>query len=65
MVVNFRARGISRGARKLTRISTLIKKKIYNFEKTFFFISNYRLMIVILFFNKFSSYFFFVSDRKG
>jgi hypothetical protein len=27
MVVNFRARGISRGARKLTRTSTLIEKK--------------------------------------
>jgi hypothetical protein len=26
MVVNFRARGISRGTRKLTRTSTLIKK---------------------------------------
>jgi hypothetical protein len=26
MVVNFRAHGISRGARKLTRTSTLIKK---------------------------------------
>jgi dihydroxyacetone kinase len=28
MVVNFNARGISRGARKLTRTSTLIKKKL-------------------------------------
>ena len=27
MVVNFRARGISRGARKLTRTPTLIEKK--------------------------------------
>jgi hypothetical protein len=27
MVVNFRARGISRGARKLARTLTLIKKK--------------------------------------
>jgi hypothetical protein len=27
MIVNFRARGISRGARKLARISTLIIKK--------------------------------------
>jgi hypothetical protein len=27
MVVNFRARGISRGARKLTRTPTLIKKQ--------------------------------------
>jgi hypothetical protein len=27
MVVNFRARGISRGTRKLVRTSTLIKKK--------------------------------------
>jgi len=27
MVVNFRARGISRGVRKLTRTSTLIKEK--------------------------------------
>jgi hypothetical protein len=27
MVVNFRARGISRGARKLARTPTLIKKK--------------------------------------
>ena len=27
MVVNFRARGISRGARKLVRTLTLIKKK--------------------------------------
>jgi hypothetical protein len=28
MVVNFRARGISRGARKLTRTFMLIKKKL-------------------------------------
>jgi hypothetical protein len=27
MIVNFRARGIDRGASKLTQISTLIKKK--------------------------------------
>jgi hypothetical protein len=27
MIVNFRARGISQGARKLTRTPTLIKKK--------------------------------------
>ena len=27
MIVNFRARGISRGARKLARTPTLIKKK--------------------------------------
>jgi len=27
MIINFRARGISRGARKLTRTSTLNKKK--------------------------------------
>ena len=29
MLINFRARGISRGARKLTQISMLIKKKLY------------------------------------
>jgi hypothetical protein len=28
MVINFRARGISRGTRKLTQIPTLIKNKI-------------------------------------
>jgi hypothetical protein len=33
MVVNFRARGISRGARKLTRTSTLNKKKKKQREK--------------------------------
>jgi hypothetical protein len=32
MVVNFRARGISRGRRKLTRTPTLIKKKNQNFN---------------------------------
>jgi len=30
MVVNFRAREISRGARKLTRTPTLIKKLFYS-----------------------------------
>ena len=32
MVVNFRARGISRGARKLARTPTLIKKKYGSLE---------------------------------
>jgi hypothetical protein len=32
MVVNFRAREISRGTRKLTRTSMLIIKKKYNFN---------------------------------
>jgi len=33
MVVNFRARGISRGARKLARTPTIIKKKKETFRK--------------------------------
>jgi hypothetical protein len=33
MVVNFRARGISRGARKLARTPTIIKKKKKKKEK--------------------------------
>jgi hypothetical protein len=36
MIVNFRARGINRGARKLTRTPTLIKKK-NSFLSQFFF----------------------------
>jgi hypothetical protein len=32
MVVNFRVRGISRGARKLARTPTLTKKKSLNFK---------------------------------
>jgi hypothetical protein len=35
MIVNFRARGISRGARKLARTPTLIKKN--SFLSQFFF----------------------------
>ena len=32
MIVNFKIRGISRGARKLTQTLTLIKKYIYKVE---------------------------------
>ena len=51
MVVNFRARGISRGARKLTRISTLIiiiKKNSSNISSSLQF---YTKHYSIIFFN--------------
>ena len=41
MVVNFKAREISRGARKLTRTPTLIIKKKYSIQKHFIYIFNY------------------------
>jgi len=38
MVINFRARGTSRGARKLARILTLIQKKIAQICTQIFFL---------------------------
>jgi hypothetical protein len=37
MVINFRARGTSRGARKLARTLTLIQKKLLKYVLKFFF----------------------------
>jgi len=45
MVVNFRARGISRGARKLTQTPTLIKK--INIERVHAYISRKKKVLLV------------------
>jgi hypothetical protein len=49
MVVNFRARGISRGARKLARTPTIIKKKKKNNIKTTYLQISSNVRVVVIF----------------
>jgi hypothetical protein len=60
MVINFKARGIRRGARKLARTPTLINKKNYNF-KVLLQVCAYRFFYMIhsYYFNFLASYSWF------